>query len=59
MDLKEAAEEASVSEKTLRRAIAATDPNAWPPPLPAKRMGRGYRITDTALREWIASWPDA
>jgi hypothetical protein len=59
MTLEEAAREASVSEKTLRRAIQAVDPAKFPPPLDAKRVGRGYRITDTALRSWIDSWPDA
>lgn len=59
MTLEEAAREASVSEKTLRRAIQSIDPNAFPPPLDAKKVGRGYRITDRALRAWIDSWPDA
>lgn len=59
MTLEEAAREASVSEKTLRRAIQAVDPEKFPPPLEAKKVGRGYRITDRALVAWIDSWPDA
>lgn len=61
--LPEAAEQVSVSEKTLRRAIAATDPNAFPPPLNAKRIGGekrpSYRITHEALVAWADSLADA
>jgi len=63
MKLAEAAEEASVSVDTLRRAIRATDPNAYPPPLRAKRTGSErkpeYRIQASALEAWINSLPDA
>lgn len=60
MSLEEAAKETPYSVKTLRRAIQTTDPRAFPPPLRAKRGARGsYAITDEALREWIASLPNA
>lgn len=61
----EAAEEASVSTSTIRRAINATDPTAFPPPLRAKRTGGKdakkfeYRILHTALEAWVHSWRDA
>lgn len=64
MKLAEAAEQASVSIDTIRRAIRATDPNAYPPPLKAKRTGSSekkpeYRIQASALEAWIDSLPDA
>lgn len=62
-DLDTAAEMVSQSVKTLRRAIQATDPAAFPPPLKAKRQGKAknaaYGITHTALMEWADSLPDA
>lgn len=59
--LVEAAELASVSEKTLRRAINATDPKVFPPPLKAKRMGAtgAQRVLHTDLVAWLDKWPDA
>lgn len=59
--LSEAAGLASVSEKTLRRAIHATDPRAFPPPLKAKRMGvsGAQRILHTELMAWLERFPDA
>lgn len=61
--LAEAAEQVSVSVKTLRRAIAATDPNAYPPPLAAKNAGSdkkpSYRVHHTALEAWADSLKDA
>jgi len=61
--LAEAAEQVSVSEKTLRRAIQATDPTAFPPPLLAKRMGTpkkpAYRVLHADLMAWAQSLPDA
>ena len=60
MTLKEAATETPYTEKLLRKAIHATDPGAFPPPLRAKAGSRGaYLITDRALREWIESLADA
>ena len=59
----EAAEAVSVSVATIRRAIAATDPRAFPPPLQAKRLGKEarapYRITRSALTAWVESLQDA
>lgn len=62
MSLEEAAAETPYSVKTLRRAIHTTDPDpdAFPPPLRAKRGSRGqYAVTEDALREWIESLKDA
>ena len=61
--LTEAAAQVSVSVDTLRRAIKATDPAAYPPPLPAKNAGSdrkpSYRITHAALTAWLDSLADA
>ena len=61
--LTEAAEQVSVSVQTLRRAIAATDPNSYPPPLRAKNAGSekkpSYRISHTNLTAWYDSLKDA
>ena len=51
----EAADLASVSSDTIRRAIHTTDG----PSLVAKRVGRKYLITADALRAWLAAHPDA
>lgn len=52
-----------VSEATLRRAIHTTDPNAFPPPLKAKRMGRGsnakYVVWSEDLKAWHELLPEA
>ena len=62
-DLKQAAEQVSVSIDTIRRAIRATDPNAYPPPLRAKRTGSekkpSYRVSHTNLMAWYDSLKDA
>lgn len=59
----EAAEQVSVSIDTLRRAIRATDPATYPPPLKAKRTGSlkkpSYRISHTELMAWFNSLADA
>lgn len=62
--IEDAAEKVSQSPKTLRRAIAATDPRAFPPPLVgAKRQGTApnaaYLIPHDALIAWAKSLPDA
>lgn len=62
--VREAADATGMSEHTIRRAIHATDPAAFPPPLVgAKRAGEGrnasYRIPAKALEAWIDSFPDA
>lgn len=61
--LAEAAEVAGVSVTTLRRAINATDPRSFPPPLVAKRVGLGEkahrRILATELERWVKALPDA
>lgn len=59
-----AAEQVSVSEATIRRAIHATDPAAYPPPLKAKRAGEDgkraeYRVLHSDLVEWAESLEDA
>lgn len=58
-----AAKAVDQSPVTIRRAIHSTDPNAFPPPLRAKRAGTGdkapYLIPRDALIAWVASLPDA
>jgi len=55
--LKDAARVAAVSQATLKQAIHATDPNAYPPPLPAFRLGTHdrarYRVRRDALEAWV------
>jgi hypothetical protein len=62
-DIAEAAEQVSMSVATIRRAIAATDPHSFPPPLKAKRGGTEkkptYRILHSVLEAWANSLPDA
>lgn len=53
--LDEAAALLSVSKDTLRRAIKATDGHV----LPAKLIGRGYRIRASALDAWWNGLEDA
>jgi hypothetical protein len=63
----EAAEAVSVSVATIRRAIKATDPKAFPPPLKAKRLAAkssekesgAYRIPHAELTAWVESLQDA
>ena len=61
--LTEAAAAVSVSVDTLRKAIHATDPSSFPPPLNAKRMGterkNSYRISHANLMAWYDSLADA
>jgi hypothetical protein len=60
LTLVEAAALTPFSVHTLRRAIAETDPTAFPPPLKAKRDSRGrYVILTRELEVWLASLPDA
>ena len=51
----EAAELKSVSPDFIRAAIKATAGNT----LPAKKVGRGYRISASALEAWWAGMDDA
>jgi excisionase family DNA binding protein len=48
----EAAELMSVNQETLLRAIRSDA-------LPAKKLGRGYRIKASDLTAWFDSLPDA
>lgn len=58
--LKEATELVPFSEDTLDRATKATDPQAFPPPLRAKRDSRGRRVVLVRdLASWLDSLPDA
>jgi excisionase family DNA binding protein len=52
---REAAELKRVSEKTITRAINATEGNT----LDAKRVGRGYRIKASDLDAWFDGLVDA
>jgi excisionase family DNA binding protein len=53
--LAEAADLKSVSQDTLRRAIKATEGNV----LRAKRIGKGYRISASALEDWFDGLDEA
>lgn len=61
--VEDAAEQVSQSVKTVRRAIASTDPTAFPPPLRAKRQGdrtnSAYLILHDDLVAWAESLRDA
>lgn len=63
VDLAGAARITGISVSQLRRAIKATDPTAFPPPLKAKRSGSGKSakqlILVSDLEAWVASFPDA
>lgn len=55
-----AAYQSAVGVSTLRRAIHATDPAVFPPPLPAKRGAKGALIIRrTDLDAWLERLPDA
>lgn len=51
------------SESTIRRAVHSTDPNAFPPPLKAKKKGTHPKAPLQFLRReldaWLESFPDA
>lgn len=60
MTVAEAAALTPYGPRVLKQAIHATDPNAFPPPLKAKRGSKGqYLVTDKALDDWVESLPDA
>jgi predicted DNA-binding transcriptional regulator AlpA len=60
LTVKEAASLTPFSEDTLDKAIRATDPTRFPPPLKAKRDSRGRRIIlRRDLQAWLESLPDA
>jgi excisionase family DNA binding protein len=52
--ISEAAAIKRVSPDLVRRAIRATEP----PFLRAKKVGKGYRVSASALDEWWDSLPD-
>lgn len=59
--IEDAAVEVGVSPDTIRRAIKAVDPKAYPPPLRAGRHGKNgrYSILHRDLEEWaglLARW---
>lgn len=54
-DLKDAAEIKSVSRDLLLRAIKATEGNT----LPAKKVGKGYRVKASDLDAWYDRLEDA
>ena len=41
-----------------RRAVKATDPAKFPHPLPAKKVGKAYRIKADDLAAWVDALPD-
>lgn len=59
----DAAEAAGVSETLIRRALKATDPRAFPPPLRAKRVGNAHSakqiILASELTKWLDRFPDS
>lgn len=56
----EAAESVGCAVGTIRKAIRATDPNTFPPPLKAKLGSRGQHLIRPAdLDAWADSLPDA
>ena len=61
--LAEAADMVGVSEDTIRRAIRATKPGVYPPPLRAKNFGTdkkpSYRILHDVLMDWASAMKDA
>ena len=65
LGIKDAATYSGTSESTIRRALACTDPTAFPPPLRGKRKGAASNanapivIPVTELDRWISEWPDA
>lgn len=60
LTVKEAASLTPFSEDTLDKAIKATDPTVFPPPLRAKRDSRGRRIIlSRDLDAWLDSLQDA
>jgi hypothetical protein len=63
LPLGKAAEAVGQSVDTLKRAIHATDPASFPPPLRAKRAGTasnsGYLVLVSELERWVNSLPDA
>lgn len=63
LPLAEAAAAVGLSVDTLKRAIHATDPTGFPPPLRAKRAGNasnaGYLVLVSELERWVNSFPDA
>lgn len=60
LTLRQAAEYQPYGIATLRRAIKATDPAAFPPPLKAKQGSKGtYIIRAADLDAWLESLPDA
>jgi predicted DNA-binding transcriptional regulator AlpA len=60
LTIPEAASLTPFGDKTIRAAIKATDPAAFPPPLKAKRGSRGqYLVRVADLEAWIDSLQDA
>lgn len=59
----QAAATAGQSVDTIKRALRATDPRTFPPPLRAKRAGTAanskHLILATDLQRWLDSFPDA
>lgn len=51
----QAAQIKGVSRESILRAIRRTDGHG----LRAKKWGRGYRISASALEEWFDGWADA
>lgn len=59
MNLQDAALYTGVSERSLSRAIHATETVDGVPPLPARKLGRRYLVMREDLDKWLASLPEA
>ena len=53
LTLTQAAEMTAMSVDTIRKAIRTTDPDAFPPPLRAKRASKGLRVLLSDLTAWM------
>ena len=58
LQLREAATIAGVSVATLTRAIHTTDPESYPPPLRASRVGASSRARFQVREDDLAAWLD-
>jgi hypothetical protein len=60
MSLAEVAAQTPWSVDTIRKAVRATDPSTFPPPLKAKRGSKGqYVVRAEDFKAWIDQLDDA
>lgn len=58
IQLREATKLAGCSRDTLIRAIHTTDPDSFPPPLAASRLGGSSRAPYVVREDDLAAWVD-